>query len=70
MGACGDLEARTNSVIVTLNPILYVKVNGCVGVCVFFLGGRDSYIVKQSLSKINPTSTTSSTSSATNAALS
>ena len=43
------------SVIVTLNPILYVKVNGCVGVFVFgFFGDGESYIVKKSLSKINP----------------
>ena len=47
---------ENTSVIVTLNPILYVKVNGCVGVFVFgFFGDGESYIVKKSLSKINPT---------------
>ena len=40
----------------TMKEILYVKVNGCVGVFVFvFFGDGESYIVKKSLSKINPT---------------
>ena len=39
----------------TMKEILYVKVNGCVGVFVFgFFGDGESYIVKKSLSKINP----------------
>ena len=38
-----------------MKEILYVKVNGCVGVFVFgFFGDGESYIVKKSLSKINP----------------
>ena len=41
-----------------MKEILYVKVNGCVGVFVFgFFGDGESYIVKKSLSKINPTIT-------------
>ena len=41
-----------------MKEILYVKVNGCVGVFVFgFFGDGESYIVKKSLSKINPTTT-------------
>ena len=39
----------------TMKEILYVKVNGCVGVFVFgFFGDGESYIVKKSLSNINP----------------
>ena len=44
----------------TMKEILYVKVNGCVGVFVFgFFGDGESYIVKKSLSKINPSTSTS-----------
>ena len=54
MGACGDLEAREH--FLNCDPEYHFICKsewlcGCVCVC-FFLGGRDSYLVKKSLSKI------------------